>query len=49
MEVFVVLSVDCGFNVEVEGVFDNREEAEKCVDFFADNEKEFYIKRSYLE
>ena len=48
MEVFVIVSVDSGFNPEVEGVFKTREEAENYLDCFADNEKEFYIKHSYL-
>jgi len=49
MEVFVVLSLDCGFNPEVEGVFRIREEAENYRDFLADENKEFYIKSSFLD
>lgn len=48
MKVFIVLSLDCGFNPEVEGVFRTREEAEDYLDSLTDEEKEFYIKCSFL-
>ena len=49
MEVFVVISMDEGFYVEVKGVFSKKEDAENYLTICSNNEEEVSIYRSILK